>query len=292
MIRKTVISLFFITTACNTTMQLHEFGTRNFSHDPVCTEWSVYKILKHNPLKKEVNYLAIPWSFLYEHNGLAAIPREKINGGFTICQHIHFKEIIPTMKELGIDTLFTPHADCDVYKGITLVPFPHFPVNGVEPSPIKDIWYSFVGYNTDESRNKLFKMQHPENAVIKKRSKYHFWQHADKQDEEEYKDTLARSRFSLCPRGTGPSTIRFWESLQAGAIPILISDTMRLPKGIDWESCIIRISEKRVSTLFHELEKISPEQERLMRKNCLKVYEYLCHGNNFVNCIRMYYEDK
>lgn len=295
--RKTMKStqLFILILAsipCYAQMQIYEFGVKNFAYE-MQTEAHVYKLLKQYPLNADVAYVAVPWAYLRDHNGVRAVTNIHVENGFTVCQHIHFKEIIPQMKECGVTVLFTPHADRDEYKGVKLVPLPHYPINGVEPNPIKDIYYSFVGYDTHESRTKIFKrITHPENTVIIKRTKYHYWQPvaSDKENEVEYKDILSRSRFSLCPRGTGPSTIRFWESLQAGAIPIVISDAMHYPEGFDWDSCVIKVPEKHVGLMFEKLAKITPEQEEQMRQNCLKAFDFFCRGSNFLNAIRMYYE--
>ena len=62
--------------------------------------------------------------------------------------------------------------------------------------------------------------------------------HYDKSSEDKiqfqlmYKHTLKNSKFVLCPLGTGPSTIRIWEALSSGSIPIIISDNLKLPSPI------------------------------------------------------------
>jgi len=282
-----------VQTSCYAQMQIYEFGVKNFAYE-MQTEAHAYNLLKKHPINADVDYVAVPWAYLRDHNGVKAVTDISVTNGFTICQHIFFKEMIPKMKECGVTVLFTPHADCKEYKGVKLVPLPHYPINGIGPSPHKDIFYSFIGYDTHESRTKLFKrITHPENTVIIRRDKYHYWQPvaSDKQNEIEYKDILSRSRFSLCPRGTGPSTIRFWESLQAGAIPIVISDAMRYPDGFDWNSCIIRVPEKHVGLLFEKLAKITPEQEEVMRQKCLEAFELFCRDDNFLTVIRRYYEN-
>lgn len=290
---KKLVALALLQLSCFANMRIHEFGIKNFAYE-MQTEAHVYSLLKQFPLLQNIDYVAVPWAYLRDHNGVKAINGIQVENGFTVCQHIHFKEMIPAMKECGVTVLFTPHADCDEYKDVKLIPLPHYPINGVDPNPIKDIYYSFVGYDTHESRTKLFKrLSHPDNTVIIARTKYHYWRPVedDKQHEIEYKDILSRSRFSLCPRGTGPSTIRFWESLQAGAIPIVISDAMRFPDGFDWDSCIIKVPEKHVGLLFEKLAEITPEREETMRNNCLKAFNIFCREDNFLTVIRNYYAE-
>ena len=182
-----------------------------------------------------------------------------------------------------------------------MLPFPHYPVNGTDPIEQKDIWFSFVGFNTHPTRKKLFTMQTPKSAIIKERKAWHFQRDVfdakamsktqQAREKNEYQQLLARSRFSLCPRGTGASTIRPWESLQAGAIPVLISDDMQLPEGFDWSSCMIRIREKDIGSTVSILQSIDSQEEVVMRKNCLRAYN-LFIKDDFANTIRMHYENQ
>jgi len=45
-----------------------------------------------------------------------------------------------------------------------------------------------------------------------------------------YATTLQRSCFALCPSGSGPNSIRLWEALGYGAIPVIHSDRLQLPE--------------------------------------------------------------
>lgn len=266
-----------------------------FYTDPVITESKVYDLLVQSPLRKNVNYVATPWACLINKKiPFKDVEKNKLHGGFTVCQHVRYELILPYIKSIGLDTLFTPHVN-KYYFGLHVLPFPHYPVNGTDPAVDKDIWYSFIGISwTHHIRKTLFAMNHPSNTVIKKRDNWHFFAKEKQQEfaKKEYENVLARSRFSLCPRGVGASTIRFWESLQAGAIPVLLADDMQLPEGIDWQECIVFIAEKDVNKIESILKSISLEQEMHMRENCLKIFEVLCKRDNFVNTIRWYVEDK
>lgn len=273
---------------------IHEYYTDLYAVEKVSTEYFAYQLLKQEPIPG-VNYLAIPWVVLINTNKLSTVPDIKLAGGFTICQHIHFKKIIPILKKIGINVLFTPHVEkSQKYDDeITILPFPHYAVNGTIPFEHKDLLYSFVGTpKTDAVRAELFKIIPPQNAILMERFSWHFYnpEEQQKKEKEEYQNLLARSRFSPCPRGTGASTIRFWESLQAGAIPLLLADEMSLPKGIDWNNCIIQIPEKEVSKLNEIIQHVSLEEEQEKRANCLKAYE-LFSGKNFVRCIRLFYKN-
>jgi FkbM family methyltransferase len=273
------------------TITIYSYFSDFFAQDSVTTEKYSYELLKKNPLPLTCNYLAVPWAALINSNKLDQMPSVKIQGGFTICQHIRFEKIIPILKKIGIDILFTPHVCKEAkYDGITVLPFPHYAVNGIGPAPIKDIWYSFIGANTHFTRSQIFKIPSTQNIIIKERKSWHFSGNKETQEaeKEEYKDILSRSRFSLCPRGTGPSTIRFWESLQAGAIPVLISDSMSLPEGVDWHECIIQIKECDIIKIEEYLSSISIERENILRENCLNAYKAFSGPNLISPIIRAY----
>ncbi|MGB8367490.1 MAG: exostosin family protein [Candidatus Babeliales bacterium] len=287
-------------------MTMYTFEKELFTKIPNMTsEQRVYEILSIYPIEKDVNYFATSWGMLFRQKRLnqAKLPK-KLNGGFTVCQHIRYREIIPVLRELGINILFAPHApQRQQYNDIIVLPFPLYPNNGINPAEKKDILYSFIGLESHPTRKKIFALPRRSDVIIKRRSAWHFylrnekaillrWSERREQERKEYQNTLTRSRFSLCPRGTGPSTIRFWESLQAGAIPVLLADAMALPKieGINWDDCIIRILEKNISSVDHIIRAISSEKEIAMRENCLRAFALSCASDNFVQTIRDYFE--
>ena len=81
-----------------------------------------------------------------------------------------------------------------------------------------------------------------EETFFKDTGKWHFY-HRDLSREEEYKKVLSDTIVSLCPRGTGPSTIRLWESMATGCIPFVISDqyVMPLSTHFNWDELVISI---------------------------------------------------
>ena len=77
----------------------------------------------------------------------------------------------------------------------------------------------------------------------------------------------------MCPSGSGPNSIRLWESLAVGSIPILLADTLELPHHELWSNAILRVPESEVEQIPKKLEEISLEKERQMRENCLIIYD-------------------
>jgi hypothetical protein len=292
------VLLFFCMQVANVfgAMKIEEHFVEWFSETEVPTEYCAFQELKRVPLLADVVYVAIPWYQLIARDCLDKVSEIRVDGGFTICQHIWYKEIIPYVQRMGVKVLFATHAcENERYGDLIVMPFPHYAVTGVEPHKVKDILYSFIGARTSPVREQLFRMQLLENCCVKKRPRWHFWLSEQEKAlfEKEYKDVLSRSRFSLCPRGTGPNTMRLWESLQAGAIPIIISDKLTLPEGIvDWQDCVIWIREtefKKDSSIINRvIKQISPEEENRLRKNGLEAYKKFS-GTSFVTVIRRFY---
>jgi hypothetical protein len=296
---RSVLSLLLCGANSFADMKIHEYSHLSlFQKTLVPTEYYAYQKLKKTPLYVDVTYVAVPWYQLINKNLLDTVANIKVERGFTICQHIKYPKIIPYLQKMGVSVLFATHALKQERHGdLVVMPFPHYAVTGVSPSQNKDILYSFVGARTKQIREKLFEIPLLEGCYIKKRDVSHFNASAIEKElfEKEYKDVLSRSRFSLCPRGTGPNTMRFWESLQAGAIPVVISDDLTLPEGVDWGECVVWISEAEFlrdsSVVNRAVLGISQEKENELRKNGLRAYKNFS-GRNFVSVIRKFYGEK
>jgi hypothetical protein len=65
----------------------------------------------------------------------------------------------------------------------------------------------------------------------------------DNELKRSYVSFLQQTKFILCPRGYGVGSARVFEAMQAGRVPVIISDRYVPPSGIDWAACSIRISE-------------------------------------------------
>lgn len=294
-----IFFVFLIFLNCNALVfHEHFLDMWKENYEGVPYESIVYDVLKNNPLKSPTNYLVVPWVYLIDRDQLNKLDGIKIDGGFTVCGHWNYTKIIPTLKQIGIDTLFTPHAYHQTYQGVKIVSIPHFAPNGIAPLK-KDIYYSYIGASSHGVRKDLFNINHPNNCVMIERQNWHFQlakftdplelQLNAKKEKEEYQNILARSRFSLCPRGAGHGTLRLWESLQAGAIPVLLADGYILPPGFDWHNCMVILKENEAKKIPEILAKISPEREAIMRENCLKAFDN-CSGNNLIKVIKNYYE--
>ena len=235
---------------------------------------------------------------------------------FTCCQHISFRNLIPLFKALGIHTVYSTHKILteDKLSDIQLRPCPLYAVNiednnrnlsfsKCDPLNLsRKFLYSFQGayhpswYLTD-IRKRIFEMKHPDNCYVNHIGNWHFENvvynklqnskyalnesDSDKERTVKYNKLLLDSRYSLCPSGSGPNSIRFWESLAVGSIPVLLADTLELPSHELWDKAIVRIPENKLEELPKILSTISEEKEDEMRKNCMKLYKYF--KDNYIN---------
>jgi hypothetical protein len=85
-----------------------------------------------------------------------------------------------------------------------------------------------------------------------------------------FSSVLSRSTITLCPRGHGGSSFRFWEAINHGSIPWLIGeiDTRPFKSSIDWEKC--SYYSPNVAALVKELDGVDPEETHKKRAYLLE----------------------
>lgn len=87
-----------------------------------------------------------------------------------------------------------------------------------------------------------------------------FWS-CDAEDQDkmrrEYIDLLEDTKFPLCPRGKGLSSIRFFEALRLGRIPVLAADETKLPLEwmIDYDEFVVRVPERELGSANEYIER-------------------------------------
>lgn len=111
----------------------------------------------------------------------------------------------------------------------------------------KDILSSFIGSITHPIRKQMCAST---ASYIK----------TDHVDIDTYCEIMARSVFTLAPRGYGLSSFRICEALEQGSIPVYISDQFIIPGDIDFENYGVLIHSSRIEEIDHILASISPEE--------------------------------
>ena len=245
---------------------------------PVITEKQIFENLFNNKIIP-YNYIAFPWASYIDNiwtkkfNKLEQMTNEEITNKqlidnnktyFTVIQHIFFRDYIDKFKQLNIKYIFTPqksNTDYDLEEkyNICIIPISLFPkqnntFNLVIELQHKKYLTSFIGQIIHKNmvsniREKIYEhFKDKQDCLIKSNDNWHYqpcvYSNYDVTKEEDvfYKQIMRESKFSLCPSGTGPNSIRLWESLSFGCIPIILSDTLCLPtiSGIDYNDfCII-----------------------------------------------------
>ncbi len=228
--------------------------------------------------------------------GEAALKRERV---VTVCQHIRLKQHQKIFADAGVTDIFWSHAvhgedSLPDYPHIRLHPFPLYPVqitSEIEEKTERKHLFSFVG-----ARSKDFYLTQSRNFIIDAlgadkrgfvagRDDWHYnkivYDHqikkaslngeilVDQQASDEFKAILADSVFSLCPSGSGPNSIRLWESIGAGAVPVILADRYAPPGDAAlWREAALFWPETlpAVKSLPDELEQLAADKDRLAAK--------------------------
>jgi len=223
---------------------------------------------------------------------------------YTVCQHIKWRNLIPVWEKIGIKNVCISHlTQSDNHSNINLIPWYLSATNFLVSQnnrnlfikPIKNKKYlcSFIGSSNKNYRSnirqELFeKLKNKENVFINLREKWFYndlvyaYQIENKHIDltshlkkvEDYNNILSDSVFSLCPEGTGPNTIRLWESLCVGSIPILFENDWVKPKikGFEWNDISVTIKNNQLDNIVEILNEIPSERIQEMQINCINAY--------------------
>lgn len=235
----------------------------------------------------------------------------------TVCQHIHMLNFPELFEAAGVTDVFWSHATHGRIRfgddrGLAIHPFPLYPVQIPEgpeiPIEERPYLFSFVGAKATpiyltQSRTFLIEelAEHP-RGLVRDRETWHYnkvvYDHQvlaraqssagliDTNASEEFKQVMAQTQFALCPSGTGPNSIRLWETICSGAIPVVLADTYKAPGSQSiWEQAVIQCGEDRqsISELPARLEAIAADTEALRRRRAaLKILAARYGRTNFV----------
>lgn len=122
-----------------------------------------------------------------------------------------------------------------------------------------------VDLGTEWHFNKIVYQEQVLNKVVSA-------EHLDEHEQKtlRYNSILSDSKFSLCPEGAGPNTLRLWESIAIGSIPVLFkSDLDSLDKEILNNIIVIKDLD---SSMFNTLDSYSDEDLDYMAANLQSYY--------------------
>jgi hypothetical protein len=182
----------------------------------------------------------------------------------------------------------------------------------MERKPIgeKKLLASFIGahmpHYLDDSRIKLFeaakasnrddvfvdlgnewhfnKLVYEEQVLSKEIESHHIDEHNQKTFS--YNTILSDSVFSLCPIGAGPNTLRFWESIAVGSIPVVFSDDLAVLNDTEEGQLLLKsivIWDKDINfDLFDFLYDFTRDELENIRNNLIRTYEKLHRKTGWV----------
>jgi hypothetical protein len=127
----------------------------------------------------------------------------------------------------------------------------------------KSFLYSFIGQPSNAVRLRIFEsLATAPDAMVADLRDYKHWtgpyDGTQLSAQKKYCQIMAESRFALCPGGAGASSIRFFEAMEMGVAPVVISDTVVLPEGPQYEKFLVRIPSSQVK----DVPGILKEKER------------------------------
>jgi hypothetical protein len=292
---------------------INDFEVKYFNQDfwqyPVKTEKQIFDnliTLRNVPH----NYIAFPWASYIDNkwnkkynclenaiNNNAKNLIDKNKTYFTVCQHIEFRDYIGVFKDLNIKYIFTPHKKIsdkviEEKNNIFIIPISLYAVQNNENdnfirNSIKKYTASFVGQishknNISNVRSDIKKYLTNEKYFIKINNEWFYQKnvYSNKNNSSEsvydtdYKNIIMESKYSLCPSGTGPNSIRMWEALSFGSIPILLSDELVLPSlpHVNYDEFLLIWKENEIYKLDNYLKNLDDKKIKKMSKKCISIY--------------------
>lgn len=93
------------------------------------------------------------------------------------------------------------------------------------------------------SRSPVFKAESTES-----------WLNHGADEKLRYVELLRSGKFSLCPGGWAPASMRVFESMALGVAPAILADEFVEPSGPDWPTLSVKVREAELSSLQQTLE--------------------------------------
>jgi hypothetical protein len=152
----------------------------------------------------------------------------------------------------------------------------------LEPTPSQDelpYLYSFVGsVENAPVRSRLAELRHPRSFFQDTSAEYQHVLHGELDEAalhnfwRRYAQMMQASKFVLCPRGLGVSSVRLFDTMRMGRVPVILSDDWVEPTGPAWKEFSIRVPEAEFRCIPDLLEK-REEQAVMMGQRARREWE-------------------
>jgi hypothetical protein len=149
------------------------------------------------------------------------------------------------------------------------------PLIKFEPDAERDLLYSFMGdVHTAPVRKALARLDHPRGVFVDTSRQNQDVMFRASEGERKafwmrYVETARRSKYVLCPRGLAPSSIRLFETMCLGRVPVILADEWVPPEGPRWKTFSIQVPECNA----RDVPRILEERESAALKMGLLAHE-------------------
>lgn len=135
----------------------------------------------------------------------------------------------------------------------------------------KDLLFFFAGRASHRVRRQLFAHNFDRaDVLIEDTSSYnHFAGQTENhrvRARRPYWEMASRSKYALCPRGAGTSTVRIFEMMEACIAPVIVADDWLPPLGPSWEEFALFVPESEISSIY---EKVKAHEGEFARRGRL-----------------------
>ena len=261
-----------------------------------------YDFFINSKFNSEYTYIPIQWTnYLISHNygknidqlvnfvNKALDPNKRY---FTIVQYAGGPQVtLPNTVIFSMGGVY----NTKIHRKSKIVPIPLIYKNKITYKNNKrNYTASYVGRPTHNVRLKLEKkLKNTENFFV--RNLESMDSNISSENQSKFFNLINDSYFSLCPRGYGPTSFRLYESIQAGTIPIYISDEFFLPYSdfLDWNKFSILLKPRKISLIPKIVEEIIGSSDYVDMQNNLKVVSKDYFNFHYVSeYIRLIVEEK
>jgi len=235
------------------------------------TEETICELIERDikDINNNYNFIYIPLAHLINTKGIIAtnqiLDSINVDNRVFVCQHIQCKNL----QFRDSDIIFTPHSS----KNRRFISIPHYAVNFDKYYGKHDKYlFSFIGsINTHISRSQIV---HRYPTCFDSKKHWGLDKGLPEEFKRKYIEMIGDSKFSICPRGTGISSVRLFESMAMGTIPVIIADNYDPPLSdkLNWGDFSVSIRENEIHKIEHILKSYSEEKIKEMSIKVLDIY--------------------